>query len=94
MINERSIGIVDNLGAYCFHILGCGAIGSSAATQLARMGAEEIVLYDFDKVEIENVGVSQYYQSDIGKYNEIGHVPVQKQLYEASRKKYKNLLQG
>lgn len=68
MINERSIGIVDNLGAYCFHILGCGAIGSSAATQLARMGAEEIVLYDFDKVEIENVGVSQYYQNDIGKY--------------------------
>ena len=26
--------------------------------------------------------------SDIGKYNEIGHVPVQKQLYEASRRQY------
>ena len=68
MINERSIGIVDNLQAYCFHILGCGAIGSSVAMQLARMGAEEMVLYDFDSVEIENVGVSQYFQSDIGEY--------------------------
>tara|TARA_R110002020_G_scaffold443766_2_gene655065 strand:- start:2939 stop:3592 length:654 start_codon:yes stop_codon:yes gene_type:complete len=68
MINERSIGIVDNLQAYCFHILGCGAIGSSAAMQLARMGAEEMVLYDFDKVEIENVGVSQYFKSDIDNY--------------------------
>ena len=67
MINERSIGIVDNLQAYCFHILGCGAIGSSVAMQLARMGAEEMVLCDFDDVEIENVGVSQYFQSDIGK---------------------------
>ena len=26
--------------------------------------------------------------SDMGKYNEIGHVPVQKQLYEASRRQY------
>ena len=26
--------------------------------------------------------------SDIGKYNEIGHVPVQKELYEASRRQY------
>jgi len=68
MINERSEGIVNNLDAYCFHILGCGAIGSSAAMQLARMGANEIVLYDFDNVEIENVGVSQYFQSDIGEY--------------------------
>ncbi len=68
MINERSEGIVNNLDAYCFHILGCGAIGSSAAMQLARMGANEIVLYDFDSVEIENVGVSQYFQSDIGEY--------------------------
>tara|TARA_R100000900_G_scaffold146463_2_gene136508 strand:+ start:594 stop:1250 length:657 start_codon:yes stop_codon:yes gene_type:complete len=67
MINERSIGIVDNLDAFCFHILGCGAIGSSVAMQLARMGAQDLVLHDFDKVEIENVGVSQYFQNDIGK---------------------------
>ena len=68
MIGERYAGIVDNIGDYTYHILGCGAIGSSAAIQLVRMGAIEFVLYDFDKVEPENVGVSQYTNNDIGIY--------------------------
>ena len=42
------------------------AIGSSASTQLARMGADRFVLYDMDKVESANGGVSQYSSSDIG----------------------------
>ena len=37
MINTRSSGLVNNASDYKFHILGCGAIGSSAAIQLARM---------------------------------------------------------
>ena len=45
-INERMIGLVDNLNQFNYHILGCGAIGSAAATQLARMGADRFVLYD------------------------------------------------
>ena len=39
------------MNEYTYHILGCGAIGSSTAIQLARMGAEVFYLYDFDKVE-------------------------------------------
>jgi len=66
MINERSEGIVNNLQNYTFHILGCGAIGSSAAVQLCRMGAEVFSVYDFDIVEEANIGVSQYEISDIG----------------------------
>lgn len=65
-ITTRFSEIVDNLFEYNFHILGCGAIGSSAATQLCRMGAEMFFLYDFDTVEIENVGVSHYVMKDIG----------------------------
>ena len=65
-INSRSSGLVDSLNDYNFHILGCGAIGSSAATQLARMGAENFALYDMDKVETANVGVSQYTIYDVG----------------------------
>ena len=65
-INSRSTGIIDCLGDYTFHILGCGAIGSSASTQLARMGANKFVLYDNDKVESANVGVSQYTLYDVG----------------------------
>ena len=65
-INSRSTGIIDCLGDYTFHILGCGAIGSSASTQLARMGADKFVLYDNDIVESANVGVSQYTLYDVG----------------------------
>ena len=68
MIGQRYEGIVNNIGDYTYHILGCGAIGSSAAMQLARMGAKELVLYDFDKVGPENVGVSQYVSNDVCKY--------------------------
>ena len=66
LINSRSSGLVDNLSDYNFHILGCGAIGSAAATQLARMGAFNFCLYDNDKVDINNIGVSQYTLYDIG----------------------------
>ena len=65
-ITTRFSEIVNNLHEFNFHILGCGAIGSSAATQLCRMGAESFFLYDFDKVEIENIGVSHYVMKDIG----------------------------
>ena len=65
MINTRSQDIAD-LTNVEFHIVGCGAIGSSVALQLARLGADNFHLYDFDKVNIENIGVSQYEDKDIG----------------------------
>jgi molybdopterin/thiamine biosynthesis adenylyltransferase len=65
---SRFQDIFNNFDKYHFHILGCGAIGSSAATQLARSGAENFSLYDYDKVSLENIGVSQYTISDIGKH--------------------------
>ena len=66
-LTDRFSGIVNNMNEYSYHILGCGAIGSSTATQLARMGAEKFYLYDYDKVEEPNIGVSQYSYRDIGK---------------------------
>ena len=68
MINARYSGIVDNTNRFVFHILGCGAIGSSAATQICRMGGTNFILYDYDVVDIVNIGVSQYNHDDIDKY--------------------------
>ena len=68
IINQRSSGLIDSLHNHVIHILGCGAIGSSAATQLCRMGAEKVVLYDLDMVETANIGVSQYGHSHLGQY--------------------------
>ena len=65
MINTRSQDIADLKGVE-FHIVGCGAIGSSVAMQLVRLGADNFYLYDFDKVEIPNIGVSQYNEQDVG----------------------------
>mgnify|MGYP003316223494 CR=1 FL=1 len=67
IVNQRSVGLVDSLNQHVYHILGCGAIGSAAATQLCRMGAENFVLYDLDKVETPNIGVSQYGHSHLGQ---------------------------
>ena len=66
MRNLRSQDIAD-ISNVVFHIVGCGAIGSSVATQLARLRGNKFYLYDFDKVGIENIGVSQYIDEDIGK---------------------------
>ena len=65
-VTLRFEDIVSNMNEYTFHMLGCGAIGSSAATQLARSGAENFCLYDYDKVEEHNIGVSQYDFRHIG----------------------------
>ena len=70
MINTRSSELVNNLENFTFHILGCGAIGSSAALQIARMGATQFCLYDMDKVEEVNIGVSQYTYDDVDKPKE------------------------
>jgi len=65
---SRHSDIVSNMNDYFYHILGCGAIGSSAAIQLARMGAEQFALYDGDSIEYPNIGVSQYNISDVGEF--------------------------
>ena len=67
-ITARHEGLFEGVNNYTFHMLGCGAIGSSASMQLARMGAEHFHLYDRDKVEIVNIGVSQYDRNDLDKF--------------------------
>jgi molybdopterin/thiamine biosynthesis adenylyltransferase len=65
MITQRYSSIVNNFNEYTYHILGCGAIGSAAATQIVRMGGDNLYLYDMDKVSQENLGVSQFRVSDL-----------------------------
>ena len=45
-----------------FHIIGCGAIGSNIAENLARLGLTNIHLYDFDIVEPHNVANQLFYE--------------------------------
>lgn len=47
-------------------IVGTGAIGRNVAIQLASMGCESMILYDFDKVEESNVASQGFLESQIG----------------------------
>lgn len=49
------------------HIIGCGAVGSTIAEQLARLGIKSIHLYDFDTVSDHNITNQMYFSSQIGK---------------------------
>lgn len=50
------------------HVIGCGAIGSHVAEVLARLGVDNIYLYDDDKVASHNIANQMFKHSDIGKY--------------------------
>lgn len=52
------------------NIIGCGAIGSFTALQLAKMGCTNIEVWDFDVVSVENMN-SQFY-----RFKDIGHAKV------------------
>lgn len=49
------------------HIIGVGAIGSTIATMLARMGVQELHYYDIDIVEMKNVCNQEYNDMQVGK---------------------------
>lgn len=49
------------------HILGCGSTGSFICLNLAKMGFENIKIYDFDKVEEVNIPNQFFKRGDIGK---------------------------
>lgn len=50
------------------HIIGCGAIGSTLAEMLTRMGFEELHLYDFDIVTAHNIANQMFFNGDIGHH--------------------------
>lgn len=48
-------------------VVGAGAIGSFVVLSLAKMGFNNIEVYDFDTVEAENIGAQFYDTESIGK---------------------------
>lgn len=48
------------------HIIGCGAIGSTIAEMLTRLGFASLHLYDFDTVSDHNITNQMFRMKDIG----------------------------
>lgn len=49
------------------HVIGVGAIGSTVCEMLARLGVQEMHIYDFDEVEEHNIANQCYFNDQIGK---------------------------
>ena len=68
MDKEKSERIQKKLKDSTVGIAGLGGLGSNAAVALARAGIGHLILVDFDKVELSNLGRQYYFQEDIGKF--------------------------
>lgn len=53
------------------HIIGCGGIGSWTTLMLAKMGCQNITVYDDDVVEEHNVASQFFKDTDLGEYKTI-----------------------
>ena len=49
------------------HIIGCGAIGSTVAEMLTRMGVPELTIYDMDIVTPHNLTNQEFFHRHIGR---------------------------
>src|SRR3990167_2719305 len=48
-------------------IVGAGAVGSFVTLALTKMGFQNVTVYDFDKVDTENLNAQCYRWSDVGR---------------------------
>ena len=52
-------------------IFGLGGLGSNVAMWLARLGVGQLLLYDFDRVELSNLNRQYYFSDDVGEYKAV-----------------------
>ncbi|MFH1098576.1 MAG: ThiF family adenylyltransferase [Candidatus Uhrbacteria bacterium] len=66
---QRQLDIVNPawLRALPVTVIGAGGIGSPTVILLAKMGCEQVTVYDFDVVEAHNVPNQWYRLADVGK---------------------------
>ena len=58
----------DAFGNKRIDVIGAGATGSRIVLSLAKLGLENIHVWDFDKVEPHNIANQAFSQADIGKF--------------------------
>lgn len=59
--------IPDKVHSTQITVIGAGAVGSFTVLSLAKMGFNNITVYDFDKIDEENMNCQFYRHTDIGR---------------------------
>lgn len=68
LIERHGTDIYKKLSKGSAAICGLGGLGSNTAVSLARAGLGNLLLIDFDRVDITNLNRQYYFTDDIGKY--------------------------
>ena len=66
LIERHSRPVYEKLRSARVAIAGLGGLGSNIAVSLTRAGVGELLLVDFDRVEISNLNRQQYDTGDLG----------------------------
>lgn len=69
ILQEKSIGLA-----------GCGGLGSNIAVALARAGVGNMILVDFDLVELSNLNRQYYFREDIGELKALALAKIIKKI--------------
>jgi sulfur carrier protein ThiS adenylyltransferase len=64
---QRDLVPLDRLQNTKITVIGVGAIGRQVALQLAAMGAKQLQLMDFDRVDETNIATQGYFATDVGE---------------------------
>ena len=67
MIERHTRPVYEKLRSARVAIAGLGGLGSNIAVSLTRAGVGELLLVDFDRVEISNLNRQQYDTGDLGR---------------------------
>lgn len=62
-------------------IAGLGGLGSNIAISLVRIGIKNLVICDFDKVELSNLNRQAYFSKHIGEYKTIALKEILNDIY-------------
>jgi len=64
----------------CIGIAGCGGLGSNIAVALARAGVGNMILVDYDLVELSNLNRQYYFLEDIGELKALALAKIIKKI--------------
>ena len=67
IFSKNVSGMTEALSDAVIGIAGCGGLGSNIAVSLVRAGVENLIIADFDIIELSNLNRQYYFREDVGK---------------------------